>query len=486
MWGKVVLVGASFLLCTLSLVCGDVVPTDGMTIRTSTRFLQGTYNLPNGVVAGANNIVIDMNGAVLIGKGTGQGFGLSIENRVNVTVSNGTLRGYYYGIKVQYSRKVSILSMNLSNNWVDPNSLGPNPPWLNINVGPDLTDRVNLGGGLFMQNVSQSLVANSSLCNQENGMDLFYVNSTVIRHNNCSSNTGWGIHLHQSSENQILGNEANHCNRANLGDSASILLNWASNKNRVVGNQCKYSGDGFFIGNQFSCPSNFNFIAKNNCSYASANAFECTFSVGNIFQENIAEHSSFGFWLGFSHDGNVLLSNSIRFNSANGVEIDHGQHNFLIGNHVERNNGHGIFLQTDGTSPFPPSQYPCLHLPDQSASSWYNITDNIFTDNGGFGLMLTQTTDSLVWNNIFTNSGNVNRSAASDAKCVNTRWGIKPVKKRNIVNGPYQGGNYWSNYKGKSLSGNGIGDTLLPYTNNGHISLPGDIYPLIDELVHGF
>jgi parallel beta-helix repeat protein len=64
-------------------------------------------------------------------------------------------------------------------------------------------------------------------------------------------------------------------------------------------------------------------------SHANANAFECTFSNGNVFRRNRASYCSYGFWLGFSYnttvEGNVMLGN------GNGVEIDHGQHNTIAG-----------------------------------------------------------------------------------------------------------------------------------------------------------
>ncbi len=38
-----------------------------------------------------------------------------------------------------------------------------------------------------------------------------------------------------------------------------------------------------------------------------------------------------GFWLGFSHTGNVLLNNVVANNAQNGLEIDHGQANTIVG-----------------------------------------------------------------------------------------------------------------------------------------------------------
>jgi hypothetical protein len=49
----------------------------------------------------------------------------------------------------------------------------------------------------------------------------------------------------------------------------------------------------------------------------------------------------------------------------------------------------------------------------------------------------------------------------------------------NIVDGPYLGGNYWSDYDGTDLDGDMLGDTQLPYNCSGRIQNGGDYHPLI-------
>lgn len=138
----------------------EVVPTDGMVIKSNTTFRAGTYKLPNGITIGAQGILLDMvsscdadrgqNGAVLVGNSF-QNYGVTIQNQKGVTVINGVLKNYFYGVFVEFSDGIEISGCDLSDNYVDPNSLGKNPPWysdgmslltgsrLNINVGPDLS-----------------------------------------------------------------------------------------------------------------------------------------------------------------------------------------------------------------------------------------------------------------------------------------------------------------------------------------------------------
>ncbi|MHC4787185.1 MAG: NosD domain-containing protein, partial [Planctomycetota bacterium] len=397
----------------------------------------------------------------------------------DVTVANGTVRNYYYGFRIEEGSRIELLDNDLSDNWVDPASQTPAAPWLNINVGPNLGDRTNLGGGLFMRLVSGATISGNTLDDQENGMDLYFVTGSTVSGNHASGNTGWGIHLYASTGNVISGNTCDDCIRSGLGDSAGVLVVYGSHNNQFLDNSFQGGGDGFFIGNEHGCPSNDNLVQGNNGSSAGANAFEATFSAGNQFIDNTADGSNYGFWLGYSHSGNVILGNSIRANNVNGIEIEHGQNNTIEGNEIVGNGGKGIVLRTDGLIHFPPAQYPCLDLPDQAASSFYTVRDNLIQSNFGIGLEFINTTDSLITNNLI--AGNFGGTATSNG--ADNLWSVEPAPapEGNIVGGPYFGGNYWDNYDGTDTDGDELGDTNVPYTNSGLIAPPGDPHPLIGD-----
>ncbi len=455
---------------------GPIVPTDGMVITEDTTFVPGTYELPNGVSIGASGITLDMNGATLVGTDFAN-YGVTCIGFDNVTIANGVIKNYYYGIRIENGLGIQILDHDLSNNWLDPNSVDPPAPFLDINVGPNLGDTTNLGGGLFILNASLATISGNTLKNQENGIDLYFVTDSTITNNDASNNTGWGIHLHGSTGNVVSNNVADDCIRPGLNDSAGFLVVMASDNNQFLNNSFQGGGDGFFIGNEHGCPSNDNLIQGNNGSNAGANAFEATFSSGNQFIDNIAETSNYGFWLGYSHTGNVIAGNRIRANNTNGIEIEHGQNNIIQNNEIIGNGGKGIVLRTDGVVHFPPGQFPCLNLPDQATSSGYTITGNIIQQNFALGLELLNTTDSTITNNLI--AANVAGTATSNGS--GNVWSVEPTPGVNIVGGPTLGGNYWDNYEGKDLDRDGLGDTDLPYTNGGLIAQPGDPHPLIGD-----
>ena len=86
------------------------------------------------------------------------------------------------------------------------------------------------------------------------------------------------------------------------------------------------------------------------------------------------------------------------------------------------------------------------------------------------GMNLYNSTDCLIYDNFFAN----NSIDALDNSGGKNKWNLDhKIPGKNIIGGPYLGGNYWERYKGIDLDGDGIGDTNIPY-----ISLPGYPCPL--------
>jgi len=484
-----------------------VVPTDGMRIAASTLFATGTYSLPHGVSVVADGVALDLGGAVLVGDGGGNGAGVTVEGRAGVSVTSSlpgaALRGFFYGVVAEGVTDFALSDVDVSANWLAPNA---STTWLDINARPSLADKVNLGGGLFLNNALRADVARVVASGQENGFDVFGSRLVRIRNSTASNNSGWGAHFFNTTDSEIVGCVLDRCIRPGDGDSAGILLVFGSHRNRVAENSCQFGGDGFFIGNENGCPSNFNVVEGNDCSHASANAFEATFSNGNIFRRNRASFSSYGFWLGFSY--NTTVEDNEIVGNGNGVDIDHGQHNVISSNWFSNTNGPAVQLtsgaprhaparahapppsliinlrtraHTDGSHNFP---QPCLALPNQTFSATTLVTRNTFIESNNYHLVLQNTSDSLVVDNYFGPSLRPGAISADELTTASTAFdsGAVPTAlawpERNIVGNSMRGGNWYVDYLGHDSTGDGIGDTDVPYTSNGAIKGGGDRLPL--------
>ena len=152
----------------------------------------------------SDGVELDLGGAVLDGDDF-KGFGIHVHDCEGVTIRNGTIKGFYYGIRAQNVTKLSIENCIVSDNH-NPSDAG----WL-----PDTIDPVEegFGGGIYLRRVSGSLIQGNDLNNNFNGMDLVLSNGNTIKGNNASGNGNVGIHLLGSSRNTIEENRADHCIR---------------------------------------------------------------------------------------------------------------------------------------------------------------------------------------------------------------------------------------------------------------------------------
>lgn len=295
---------------------GDHLPSDSCLLEVST-----------------DGVMVNLNGSVLDGENTINA-GIYVHDCRDVTIKKGMVRAFYVGI-----RAVNVENLNIENCVVSDNHNPTDVEWL-----PDADDpkEEGFGAGIYLFRVFDSVIQGNLLNNNFNGLSLVRSKRNRIAGNNASYSGNLGIHLLGSSHNVVGDNQADHCIRytgrfwCDTADSAGVLLEEDSHHNRITGISLRYSGDGFFIRANNGHSWDHNYIARNDASFSPNNAFEAGFSQHNVFEENVASFSNYGFWLGFSSD-TVVRHNRILANRLDGIAIDSGNQNNIQGNKIQGN-----------------------------------------------------------------------------------------------------------------------------------------------------
>lgn len=358
-------------------------PRQGLPIRSPTTLAPGTYTLPDpghgAVVIAGDALVLDGQGAVLDGGGRG-GIGIVIVGRQGVTLRNLTVRGYDWAVLAIDCQKLLIEDCNFSHNGRSEGT------FLDINRIDE-----GAGGGVRLLRSTTCTLTRIQASFQDIGIDAISCQGLHITHCDFSHNSAWGIRLHSSCDNRIEANRAHHVNRCEGRgcDSAGILVTAGSHRNRIIGNDLRWSGDGFFLGNQFSPPSNENLVVANDGSYSPNNAFEATFSQGNVFRRNRACWSNYGFWLGFSTE-TLLEENLICSNTLDGVHWEHGARGILRHNLIAYNGRYGAAFTLNPLN---------TDFPNRCSSTEHELTANDFVRNGAAAVYLLHTTKTRLVKN---------------------------------------------------------------------------------------
>ena len=330
----------------------------GLVITRSTRVVPKVYQLPAHesldsalIVIRGDDITVDFRGATLRGTRTGAdpdrgaGVAVRVEGGRNVRILNAKIRGYKIGILARRTRGLHLSGSDLSGNWkprlyslVEHESL---VDWLSFHRN-DKREWMRFGAAIYLEDVKGAEVRDNVAVGGMNALLLVRTDSSDIRDNNFSFNSGLGIGLYRSSDNRIIHNRLDfnvrgysHGRYTRGQDSAALLIYEQSCRNLVAYNSLTHSGDGVFLwAGQTTMDSgtggaNDNIFYGNDVSYATANGIEATFS-RNAMIANRAWGSEYGIWGGYSFS-TLILHNDFRGNRT-GIAIEHGQDNVIQSN----------------------------------------------------------------------------------------------------------------------------------------------------------
>ncbi len=167
------------------------------------------------------------------------------------------------------------------------------------------------------------------------------------------------------------------------------------------------------------------------------------YSSYNTIYESTVEYSNItGVYYQSSMSGNVLQNSTIKFNGVYGIYLDYitGSSNRILGNQIWGNGNGGIRAY--------------------DANGW-EIACNLVTANNQWGIRTQFSNLTVHHNNVLNHTDN-----AYDHQWVN-RWDDGSE------------GNYWDDYNGTDMDGDGIGDTpyyILPENQ--------DSYPFVNQVVN--
>jgi len=248
-----------------------------------------TDNIYDEIVVERSNVVIDGNGNVLEGNGSGHGF--SVHGINNVTIRNVVVKDFAVGA------------------------------YLNSSSGNVIS------GNIIMWNTEHGVYLDGSSNNRIFGNDL--------------ENNFKGIELWDSCENSVSGN---NITAEAVYNDYGIKLRYCSN-NTISGNNIRNNDEGVYLANSSSSTISANSIEDNYYGIALAN------SSSNIIFGNVLRNNDEGTRLRFS-SSNIISGNNMTATNNNGVWFFHSSNNTVCGNSIAANRLYGVWLSWSSNNTF--------------------------------------------------------------------------------------------------------------------------------------
>jgi len=318
-----------------------------------------TDNIYDEIVVERSNVVIDGNGNLLEGNGSGHGF--SVHDINNVTIRNMVVKDFSVGAYLN-SSSGNVISGNIIM-WNTEHGVYLDGSSNNRIFGNNLKNNFK---GIELWDSCENTVSGNNITAEavynDYGIKLRYCSSNTICGNNIENNDE-GVYLANSSSNTVSGNI--------IKDNyyGTVLAN--SSSNIIFGNILKNNDEGTRL--RFSSS---NIISGNNMTTTNNNGVWFFHSSNNtVCGNSIAANRLHGIWLSWSSD-NTLSGNTVK-NNAYGVRLSLSHNNKVYHNNFV-NNTQQVYNQPSSYVSFWDDGYP-------SGGNYWSDYDGVDSDHDGIG-----------------------------------------------------------------------------------------------------
>ncbi|SDU85946.1 right-handed parallel beta-helix repeat-containing protein [Jiangella alkaliphila] len=373
--------------------------TCGQVITESTRIDNDLLCLGEGLVIGAPNIVLDLNGhtlksALFVDPGAEEGLHAGVRNagHANVDVRNGTIEWFGYGVRILGGGEHgSVHDLTLTNNLMagvelhdaDDGRYGVHVHDNVMNLNGDGvaavfgTEGALVEGNTFGGNLGRQVYLFDSGYNRVEGNTV-----SGLTHDPLLDSDG-GIYLESASDNVIAGNTV-----SDTGDAA-MAIHAGSHRNTVEGNTSSRSSD-----SAISVDDSDGTVVTGNVLHLSGGAgISLSNAHHGVVSENDARFNPGGIALAGSHD-NEVTGNEVSHTGAEGIGVESSHRNVISGNVADHGGGAGIAvtaeLLDENGNPIDGNV-----IEDNEATG--NLADGIAVDGGGHEVTANEAYNNAGW-----------------------------------------------------------------------------------------
>lgn len=398
-----------------------------------------------------SNIIIDGAGYFIVGNGVGQGLGFY--NVKKVTVQNVNIVETNRGIYLGQCRDITVYGCTVTG--------GNNGIYLNGSSGNNIFD--------------------NRLISVYNGITLDQSTSNKLRGNRIENSHQYGSGLDFLVTGQSITDYTNDVDASNLVNEAPIIY-WVNHQNEDVPSNAAYVGlincKGITVANLHISKTQGIFAAWTTNStiinnYLDVNKngihlFYCSdikIVKNEVWQNNAIEEGGDGVRLDYSQFV-TIANNKLTDNQNGGVTCNNSSRNQITGNMIGQNWRNGVNLVNHSNYNLVSLNFLFNHTTMSRGALFIEdsqnntIVGNDFVQNGCWAIQLKGTQENNhVYANNFQNNSYYNMKFTPGALQVST-----PGTENGNFWDNNGAGNYWSDYTGVDMNGDGIGDT--PYYIN--------------------